>query len=90
MKEALANKKNSIRIGFKEIELKWLSTHIHTNTHCREHLPKPYHNIMSSLSEMIRDMFLHLDAEGHAGDGRLPQKLAHSLMRSLGIQMMGE
>jgi hypothetical protein len=39
---------------------------------------------------MIRDMFLHLDCEGHAGDGRLPQKLAHSLMRRLGIQILGE
>ena len=39
---------------------------------------------------MIRDMFLHLDVEGHEGDGRLPQKLAHKLMRSLGIQIMGK
>mmetsp|Transcript_24678 Transcript_24678/g.41719 ORF Transcript_24678/g.41719 Transcript_24678/m.41719 type:complete len:175 (-) Transcript_24678:143-667(-) len=48
----------------------------------------PLQNLENHEAEMIRDMFLHLDVEGHAGDGRLPQKLAHGLMRSLGIQIL--
>jgi hypothetical protein len=39
---------------------------------------------------MIMDMFLQLDVEGHGGDGRLPQKLAHKMMKNLGIQIMGK